>query len=589
MTIRIESFGSSSDNLLVYVYKLIRLRWVIFSSGFKRSKPLRKALTIGLGLLVLGVFIGTYYLSGLLFRALDSPLIIQSGINPASILKSIPAVIISVVFLLIMMASFRLLLQALYLSNDMDFLVSAPIPIRAVFLSKLLETVLPNFVLVLAFGLPVLLSLGMEGRYHFVYFPLVLLVLAALAFAAAGISSLLVMAVVRIFPAKRVAEVLIFVGAILAFVLSQSYNLMGNKLESLSPEQISQGFQILSRFDNPWFPLAWGGRSLIDLGQERWLSGVFFLVLTLGSSAFVFWLSLKTAERMYYTGWSSLQVSSQRKNNRKAIDHRSASTLGSRLFRHLLPRQVEAIMSKDLKTMTRDLRNLSQVVGVFIMGIVLAVMLLRSGGKPPVGNGDTPALVTSLFRSAIAYGSMVIGLFVGWGLISRLGLVAFSMEGRNFWILKTAPINAGMQLAAKFCMSYLPALILAWIYLLAVAALQHTPFSTILYGLSSIALILAGLGGINLALGVRSVNLSWTDPRKMENGMAGLLGTIVSILYQLITLILFFGPPLGLPLLGVSEGIGMLVGLFVGGTVAILCTILPLLLVKEHVYLIGEE
>ena len=179
-------------------------------------------------------------------------------------------------------------------------------------------------------------------------------------------------------------------------------------------------------------------------------------------------------------------------------------------------------------------------------------MLLRSGGKPPVGNGEAPALVTSLFRSGIAYGSMVIGLFVGWGLISRLGLVAFSMEGRNFWILKTAPVNAGMQLVAKFCMSYLPALILAWIYLLGVAALQHTPFSTILYGLLAIALILAGLGGINLALGVRSVNLSWTDPRKMENGMAGLVGTIVSILYQLITLILFFGPPLALPLLGVS-------------------------------------
>ena len=39
---------------------------------------------------------------------------------------------------------------------------------------------------------------------------------------------------------------------------------------------------------------------------------------------------------------------------------------------------------------------------------------------------------------------------------------------------------------------------------------------TILYGLPSVASILAGLGGINLALGVRGVNLTWTDPRKME-------------------------------------------------------------------------
>jgi ABC-2 type transport system permease protein len=216
-------------------------------------------------------------------------------------------------------------------------------------------------------------------------------------------------------------------------------------------------------------------------------------------------------------------------------------------------------------------------------------MLLRSGGKPPAGNGEAPAMIMSLLRSAMAYGSMVIGLFVGWGLISHLALVAFSMEGRNYWILKTAPVSAGKQLVAKFLMSYLPTLILSWVYLLGIAILQHTPSTTILYGLPSIALILAGLDGINLALGVRSVNLTWTDPRKMENGVAGILATIVSIVYQLVTLLLFFGPPLGFPLLGISEGTGMLVGLLAGGTAALLCTILPLALVKERVYRIGEE
>ncbi len=583
------AFESLSDNIWVYVRKLIRLRWVIFASGFKRAKPLHKALTIGLGLLVLGVFVGTYLLTGSLLRALDSPLIIQSGINPAGFLKSVPVVIISGVFLLVMMASFRLLLQALYLSNDMDFLVSAPIPIRAVFLSKLLETVLPNFILIMAFGLPVLLSLGAVGGYHIVYYPLVFLVLATISFAAAGISSLLVMAVVRIFPAKRVAEVLTLFGAILAFSLSQAYNLAGNNLKSLSPEQISQGSQILSRFDNAWFPLAWGGRSLIDLGQERWLSGAFFLALTVGFSVIVFWFALKTAEGLYYTGWASLQVSTQRKKNHQAINHRDISAASPSIFRQLLPRQVAVILLKDIKQIRRDLNNLSQLVGVFIMGIVLTVMLLRSGGKLTAGSGEAPSLIMSLLPSAMAYGSMVIGLFVGWGWISRLGLVAFSMEGRRYWIIKTAPVNAGKLLAAKFLMAYLPALILSWIYLLGIATLQHTLFTTVLYGLPSIALILAGLGGINLALGVRSVNLTWTDPRKMENGVAGILATIVSIVYQLVTLLLFFGPPLALPRLGLSEGTGMLVGLLAGGSVALLCTILPLALVKNRVERIGEE
>jgi hypothetical protein len=54
-------------------------------------------------------------------------------------------------------------------------------------------------------------------------------------------------------------------------------------------------------------------------------------------------------------------------------------------------------------------------------------------------------------------------------------------------------------------------------------------------------------------------------------------------------LLFFFAPPIGLPLLNISEGIGQLVGLLVGGTLALLCTVLPLALVKDRVYRIGEE
>ena len=102
-------------------------------------------------------------------------------------------------------------------------------------------------------------------------------------------------------------------------------------------------------------------------------------------------------------------------------------------------------------------------------------------------------------------------------------------------------------------------------------------------------MILAGLCGINLAFGVRGVNLTWTDPRKMENGVAGLAGTIISIIYQLVTLVLFFGPPLGFPLLGISEQVGMLVGLLAGGALTLLSTFMPLNMIKERVSHIGED
>jgi len=589
MTAMESLIGTQSENPLVYVFKLLHLRWVIFTSGFKRAKPLQKALTIALWLLIMAVIAGTYLLSDYILEQLNSPVLIQSGINLTEFIEAIPALMIVGIFLLTLIASFRLLLQALYLARDMDFLVSAPIPIRSVFLAKLLEAILPTFILVLVFGLPVLISLGARAGFHLIYYPLVFIVIACIAIAAAGIASLLVMAVVRIFPAKRVAEILTFLGAFFIIAISQTFNLAGNKLESLSPEQVLAGSQLFSKLNSPWVPLAWGGRGLVDLGQERWISGCLFLVLTIALSSVVFWVALNTAERLYYTGWASLRVGTRSKKNHRVTEGRENGSASSIIFLNILPAEVGAIIRKDFKQVRRDLNNLSQVIGALIMGIVLGVMLLRGGGEPLTGQGDAPSQFMLILRSGMVYGSMVIGLFVGWALLSRLALVAFSMEGRSYWILKTAPVSAGKLLAAKFLMAFLPSLILSWFYLLGIALLQKAPLATILYGIPSITLILAGLCGINLALGVRGANLTWTDPRKMENGVAGILGTIISIVYQLVTLVLFFGIPLGFPLLGISPGIGMSAGILIGGAVALLCTFLPLSMVKGRVCRIGEE
>ena len=99
---------------------------------------------------------------------------------------------------------------------------------RAVFLSKLIQAILPGFGLFCLAALPVLFGLGSALGFNFLYYPLVVFVLACLALAAAGIASILVMAVVRVVPARRVAEVLAFFGAIISILISQSGNLMSS-------------------------------------------------------------------------------------------------------------------------------------------------------------------------------------------------------------------------------------------------------------------------------------------------------------------------------------------------------------------------
>ena len=579
---------STRPGLWGYVFKLLKLQWVIFYSGFRRANLRRKFGVIVLALLAVGALVGSFFLTRWLVSLLNSPTMAEFGVDLSPLMDSVPVLVVSAAFFGILVTSFGLLLQALYLSNDMDFLLTAPIPIRAVFLSKLLQAILPNFLLILLAGLPLLYGLAAAGGYNLLYYPMVLVVIAFLALAAAGLSSLLVMAVVRVFPARRVAEVLGVVSALVIMISAQWRNLMGgSESDALTPEQVAAGTQFVSRFNTPWSPLAWGGRGLVDLGEGRWLSGLLLIAVALGLAGAIFWFALSASERLYYTGWASLQTGGGRKKIRNETG-RLARSERTVFPLSLLPSQVRAIVSKDSIEMRRNLRNLSQLASPLIMGVVFGAMLLRSGGIPPEGRGEAPAAFMEAFRTFLLYGGMAVSLFVGWSLVTNLALISFSMEHKSYWILKTAPVSGGRLLMSKFLLAFIPGLVLSWLFLLVLALVQKIPLLMLLYSLPAEALILAGLAGIQLAFGVRSANFDWTDPRHMGGGGAGCLALIIGGIYLVVAAALFFGPPIAAPMLGLAEWIGQLVGLLLGGAFTLACTFLPTRSVLPHVARLAE-
>jgi ABC-2 type transport system permease protein len=455
-----------------------------------------------------------------------------------------------------------------------------------VFVAKLLQAILPNFSLICLFGLPVLFGLGASSGYTVLYYPLVVIVLAALALAAAGLSSLLVMGVVRLFPARRVAEVLSFAGGIISVLCSQSNYL--SRHVSVSEQQTAQTLDMLARLNSPWSPLAWAGRGLVDIGEGRWLSGFLFLGLTLGTAGVIFVIALNTAEQLYYTGWANVQIGTRRKKisvSRPATEKRSAFTT---LLERDVPGAVRGIISKDFLMLRRDLRNMSQLVSPLIFGVIYAVLLARSGGEPPQGRGQAPAWFMLAMKNMLVYGNVGISLFVGWSLLSRLALMGFSQEGKHYWLLKTAPVSASKLLIAKFLVAYLPTLILGWGFLLAISLAQGVNLTGLIFGMAVVALCIAGAAGVNLAFGAVGANLDWQDPRQMMPGALGCLGAIASFGYMLVTLGLFFAPPIILAMLGLSEAIGQVIGLAAGGAVSLVCAVIPPLLVRQRVARIGE-
>jgi ABC-2 type transport system permease protein len=574
-------------NLIRSVWKLLRLRVVIFFSGFRRSRLRAKIGMIAVGVVLLAILVGAFVFSLLVLNALNSPLLAQVVRDPTALIESIPVLIISIAFIVILVTSFGLLLQALYLAGDMDFLLSSPLPMRAVFLSKQMQAILPNYGLVLLIGLPVLFGLGISQGYNLLYYPLVVIVLTLMAFAAAGIASLVVMAVVRIFPARRVAEVLGFFVATVSMLCSQSGRLAN--FENVNGEQASLALDMVGRFNTPLSPLAWAGGSLTAIGQGNWLPGIGLLVITLALSTLIFLISLNTAEKLYFSGWASVQTSTRRgKKSRRQRAQTPTSSLIRNGFKRLLPAPVQAILVKDLLVLRRDLRNMSQLVTPLILGIIYAVSLIRGGGEPPPGRGEAPEVFMDVLSNLMLYANVGLSLFIGWSLLSRLAGMSFSLEGKQYWLLKSAPVSTRQLLAGKYLVAYLPTLTLCWIFLLITSLLQQARVDTLLFSVVVVALSVAGITGLNLAFGILNANFDWDDPRRIPQGVLGCLGFLVSGICLLVCMIFFYGPAVLSDLLNFPAGVGYLAGILLGGAASLSLMLVPLWLVRTRIPRLAE-
>ncbi len=365
---------TSSLSMWAAVWKLLHLRILIITRGFRRSNSRQK---FGLAVLVIAIaaLLGfIFYLSLSFLRLLDSPILTGLGVTADQIMDSIPVLILSGAFIGILFTSFGVLLQALYLSGDMDFLLSAPIPTRSVFVAKLVQAILPNFGLICLFALPVLFGLGVSSGFTLLYYPMVVLVLSALSIAAAGIASLLVMGVVRVFPARRVAEILGFLGGIISILCAQTGQIAN--WSEISQEQTQRVLELISRASTPWSPLAWASWAIFWIGQARWLEGFAISAAVVIICGVIFSGALITAEKLYYSGWARLQ-----NRQRKAKVNRQTRRLqfhpGNQIVISRAASVVIQIVQKDFLMLRRDIRNMSQLITPLIVGVVYFVMLLR--------------------------------------------------------------------------------------------------------------------------------------------------------------------------------------------------------------------
>jgi ABC-2 type transport system permease protein len=387
-----------------------------------------------------------------------------------------------------------------------------------------------------------------------------------------------------------VVEVIGLVIGLTFLIGSQTMRFTNVDFSQVDEQRMSGIANLIMRFNSPWSPLAWAGRGLTGLGKGEWLysSGLLAAPVILACVFFAF--ALATSERLYHTGWTNVQSSHRKSKNKTAAKPAAQAEIDKKAnpLASLLPAPVRAILVKDLRLCRRDLGNLSGLLSPLILGIIYAIGLLRSQGQMPQGRGHAPPGIVHIGNALLGYGDIALALFLGWMLVSNLAGLAFTREGKNYWMLKASPVSARQLLAGKFLVSYIPAALLCSIYVLALEILKHASLGSIVFGLISVCMMVAGLTGIYLSLGTRGAKFDWENPAQRQRSV-GCIGMLAGMAFIAICFVLFVAPAVVAQVFHLPIAAGRLAGLLLGGAGNALAVIIPLGLVEKRVATLAED
>ncbi len=542
---------------------LVRSRWTIAWNTVARGSRWRRvtyAVVAGaLGVICLAVFgtgwAATAFLRSFTFR--DFTLEQQAaGLDARPATDVILASSLSGAMLLSAMVGFTVALAALYLARDLDMLLVSPVPRRAVFASKLLGGLLPGYGLVATLTVLPLVGHGIANDYGVSYALALALAIVLLPILPTALGAVAVVLIVRRVPAHRLGEI---VGLLVVAMTMTIVLLLGsaNRLqEALSFQEV---LAYLGRVRHPYSPAEWLTRFVAAAARHEWPVALRWLAVNLVVAAAAFAPLYAVSDRLYQEGWIRMQSANLQRTVRRGWlwwqrPERAADLGRPSGWLAWLPAPMVAVIRKDARLLPRDLTNSAQVLSPLAFGVFFIIQQLlyplRIGGGES-GTAYTQPVLT-MFASFVATG-------VASMVFARLALTGISIEGKHFWLLKSAPIHPRQLVAAKFLVALLPyaALSGALIALFeaarlirtavdlglgfgATAALVHLP--SLAYAWAVSIVVGAGVCAVSLAVGAARPNLKWDSPHEMMTPDVGCLSIVFYGVYAAVTL-----PALALP------------------------------------------
>ncbi len=348
------------------------------------------------------------------------------------------AMLMLMTFSMITVSSLLTALTTLFYSYDLKFLMKAPVSLRVVFLDKSLEAA---FFASWTIGLvlvPFALALLRVERLGWGFLAAFAATLPPFLLLAASFGIAFTLVLLKLFPSSRTRDV-VWVFSSLSLTVTYGLVRFAQPERLIRPDAlkvVAEYLHFLQAPTAPYLPSWWFSEGLRLAAEGAWGGWALRAGWLWGAAALVYAGLVALAGRVYFDGYSGAQEGALRRRVHAFRPLPEARLLGTGPSAGLLWKERTAFF--------RDVKHWSQIL--LIIGLVF--VYLFSIRRLPLDSPDLRSLVSFLNVGTAGFVLSALGL--------RFTFPAVSLEGRAWWVLRSAPVTVEQVMRQKFLFSAFP-------------------------------------------------------------------------------------------------------------------------------------
>ncbi len=447
--------------------------------------------------------------------------------------KLLGMVFLSFMFMLLF-SNIIITISTFYLSDDMPLLLSGPLELPAIIISRFIHTIINSSWMVLAMGIPIFAAytFALKGGIFAFFFAIFILVLFLIIIASLSIT--FAIGLISIFPARRMRDLFMLLSiSVISFIVVMFRML---KPERFTNQHELAGFsEFMKTFeapDAPYLPSGWATNAITALFENKNLAVyVNTGYLILAAAIFVLFMVF-TGKKLFMKGWWNTSENQLQKYKKKKLDAYDLR----RIFPFVKSNIIEVAV-KDIKSFVRDSSQWPQLM------MLLSVVIIYLFNVTNLPLDRLPANIYAKYiNDIIFFLNMGFAGFIIAAVAARFVFSSISLEGKAFWVIRTSPLSIRKFIWEKYWMSFFPLLILSEILIaLSVFFLRIDAFMA-LVSMGTVFFFSLCIAALGIGIGAIYPKFKVDSSADIAASYGGIIYMIFSMLYIGVSIVLIAVP-----------------------------------------------